>query len=49
MPDLIIRDKLDKILLNIHFGLESCHSKAQAKFETLEAFGFIYIRLVKSQ
>lgn len=39
MPDLIIRDKLHKILLNIHFGLESCHSKAHANLERLKRFG----------
>lgn len=39
MPDLIIRDKLDKILLNIHFGLESCHSKAHANLERLKRLG----------
>lgn len=39
MPDLIIRDKLDNILLNIHFGLESCHSKAHANLERLKRLG----------
>lgn len=39
MPDLIIRDKLDKILLNIHFGLESCHSEAHANLERLKRLG----------